>query len=116
MIPLMTGRQSRRVNALIKRLCANYYGGGCIMLGCGCPQMISLSLLCKYFRHAVLPADMRLEADILKTHPDRCVICGVPIVRRSNRQKYCRECSLKAFREQQAKYAKKRRDESKFGQ
>ena len=98
MIPLMTGRQSRRANALIKRLCANYYGGGCIMLGCGCPQMISLSLLCKYFRHAVLPADMRLEADILKTHPDRCVICGVPIVRRSNRQKYCRECAVRMRR------------------
>ncbi|MFR9164680.1 MAG: cysteine-rich VLP domain-containing protein [Dysgonomonas sp.] len=76
----MTGRQRYRANALIKKLCANYDDGNCLLLdegeGCVCVQSISYSLLCRYFRNAVLPADPALEAEILGTHPDRCVSCG----------------------------------------
>ena len=57
----LTPSQRRRCNRLIKKLCANYDGGNCLPLdegdGCACVQMISLSLICKYFRNAVLPAD-----------------------------------------------------------
>lgn len=56
-----TPAQRARCNRLIRRLCANYDGGNCLPLddgeGCVCVQMISYSLLCKYFRRAVLPAD-----------------------------------------------------------
>ena len=75
MLPQMTGRQRYRANALIKKLCANYDDGNCLLLdegeGCVCVQSISYSLLCRYFRNAVLPADPALEAEILGTHPDR---------------------------------------------
>lgn len=51
MLPQMTGRQRYRANALIKRLCANYDGGNCLLLDdgepCVCVQSISYSLLCK---------------------------------------------------------------------
>lgn len=67
MLPQMTGRQRYKANALIKRLCANYDGGNCLLLDdgepCVCVQSISYSLLCKYFRNAVLPAEPKLEAE-----------------------------------------------------
>ena len=49
--------QRRRCNRLIRKLCANFDDGNCLVLdegdGCVCVQMISLSLICKYFRNAV---------------------------------------------------------------
>ena len=85
MLPQMTGRQRYRANALIKKLCANYDDGNCLLLdegeGCVCVQSISYSLLCRYFRNAVLPADPALEAEILGTHPLSSVATGKSIVR-----------------------------------
>ena len=58
-IKRLTPAQRARCNRLIRRLCANYDGGNCLPLddgeGCVCVQTISYSLLCKYFRRAVLP-------------------------------------------------------------
>ena len=98
MLPQMTGRQRSRANALIKRLCANYDGGNCLLLDdgepCVCVQSISYSLLCKYFRNAVLPAEPKLEAEILMSGAKTvCERCGVPIEKHSNRQKYCADCA-----------------------
>ena len=71
MLPSLTPKQRQRANALIKRLCANYDNGNCLALDdgelCVCVQSISYSLLCKYFRSAVLPAEPLLEAAILGT-------------------------------------------------
>ena len=98
MLPQMTGRQRYRANALIKKLCANYDNGNCLLLdegeGCVCVQSISYSLLCKYFRNAVLPAEPALEAEILGTHPDRCVSCGAPIIKRGNRKSIVRNAPI----------------------
>ena len=66
----LTPSQRRRCNRLIKKLCANYDDGNCLPLdegdGCVCVQMISLSLICKYFRNAILPADKELYAEIFR--------------------------------------------------
>lgn len=68
MLPRLTLKQRQKANALIKRLCAYYDNGNCLALDdgelCVCVQSISYSLLCKYFRNAVLPAEPLLEADI----------------------------------------------------
>ena len=113
MLRKMTGQQRYRANALIKKLCANYDDGNCLLLddgeGCVCVQSISNSLFCNYFRNAVLPADPSLEADILGTHPDRCVFCGKPIIKRGNRKKYCEKCAENAYKRQQAEDARKKR-------
>lgn len=82
MLPQMTGRQRCKANALIKRLCANYDGRATLDDGepCVCVQSISYSLLCKYFRNAVLPAEPKLEAEILMSGAKTvCERCGVPI-------------------------------------
>ena len=55
----LTPSQRTRCNRLIRRLCANYDNGNCLLLdegdGCVCVQMISLSLICKYFRVRFYP-------------------------------------------------------------
>ena len=66
----MNGRQFRRSKSLIRRLCANYDSGSCLLLEenfepCPCPQLLTCSLLCKYFRTAVLPADADLYAEVM---------------------------------------------------
>lgn len=103
-----------KANALIKRLCANYDGGNCLLLDdgepCVCVQSISYSLLCKYFRNAVLPAEPKLEAEILMSGAKTvCERCGVPIEKHSNRQKYCTECARIMYLKNKAKYQRNKR-------
>ena len=99
MLPRLTPKQRQRANALIKRLCANYDNGNCLALDdgepCACVQSISYSLLCKYFRKAVLPAEPLLEADILGTRFEKCVSC----VCRSSRRATERNIARSALKE-----------------
>ena len=89
-IKRLTPAQRARCNRLIRRLCANYDGGNCLPLddgeGCVCVQTISYSLLCKYFRRAVLPVDKALYADIYRQRTRLCDRCGKPFAPGSNRQ------------------------------
>lgn len=109
----LTPSQRRRCNRLIKRLCANYDGGNCLPLdegdGCVCVQMISLSLICKYFRNAVLPAEKELYADIFKQRTYRCAECGTAFTLNSNRQKYCAACGKRIHRKQKTESERRRR-------
>lgn len=93
----LTPSQRRRCNRLIKRLCANYDDGNCLLLDddepCVCPQTISYSLLCRYFRNAVLPADKELYAEIFKQRTYRCAECGAAFTPNSNRQNTARRAA-----------------------
>ena len=95
----MTEGQLRRARKLIRRLCANYDEGNCLALdegeGCVCVQSISYSLLCRYFKEAVLPADAELCAAIGQGADElkRCRSCGKPFQARSNRALYCPRCA-----------------------
>ena len=64
----MTPAQRKRANALIRRECCNCEGGNCIALDagdtCTCPQTVSFTVCCKWFRWAVLPLDKALEAEL----------------------------------------------------
>ena len=90
----MTEGQLRRARKLVRRLCANYDEGNCLALdegeGCVCVQSISYSLLCRYFKEAVLPADAELCAAIGQGADElkRCRSCGKPFQARSNRALY----------------------------
>ena len=115
----MTTEQSRKANSLIKQWCANYDAAlnNCIALddgtAPGCPQMLTHSLLCKYFKNAVLPTEPGLEVQIMRTREiAKCSKCGAPIAKTSNRRKYCDDCAKAIHRKQQAQYAKRRRIES----
>ena len=104
----MDYRQYRRARRLVRE-CCNYDNGQCMALdegdGCVCVQSISHSLLCRWFRVAVLPLDHRLESR-------RCSECGALFLPGSNRAKYCRECAARVRRRKEAERQRKRYHDS----
>jgi len=83
---------------------------GCLLLDGACPQYISRSLICRWFRRAVLPQQPKLEQAILRPKKlRRCEVCGTGILARSGRAKYCPACAAAVHRQQKAKSARKRR-------
>ena len=114
-LPRMNEKQFSKAQKLLRRLCANYDRGNCLLLDDGydlhpCPQLISNTLLCRYFRTAVLPAEQELCAEILGITPRRyCAVCGRPIFRPSNAAKYCVDCAVKERRRREAERKRKRR-------
>lgn len=105
-IPVMDYRQYRRARRLV-HACCNYDGGNCLALDdgeeCVCVQSISYSLLCRWFRAAVLPLDKALETALLhRRDGKRCTICGALFVPASNRAKYCPECAKRERRRKEA--------------
>ena len=112
-IPVMNYPQYRRMRKLVHE-CCNYDGGNCILLDdgeeCVCVQSISYSLLCKWFRYAVLPLDEPLETALLfRDELKRCAVCGQPFHPGSNRAKYCKPCATKVHRRQKTDSDRKRR-------
>ena len=80
-IPHMTYQQYRTARRLVRE-CCNYDCGNCLLLDdgeeCICPQSITYSLICKWFRAAVLPLDAGL--------------CAALFPPSSVRRRHCREC------------------------
>lgn len=105
----LTPGQLRSVRGLTKH-CCNFFDGECLLLDGVCPQHISRSLLCRWFRRAVLPRQPKLEQAILSPKKlRRCEVCGTGILARSGRTKYCPACAKEVHRQQKAKSARKRR-------
>lgn len=69
-IPRMNYPQYRKARKLTHE-CCNYCDGNCLLLDdgeeCVCVQSISYSLLCRWFRAAVLPLDGALYAEIIQS-------------------------------------------------
>lgn len=112
-IPVMSYRQYRRARKPVHE-CCNFDNGNCIALDdgeeCICVQSISYSLLCKWFRSAVLPLDKPLETALLfREDMKRCAVCGQPFLPGSNRAKYCKPCAAKVHRKQKNASDRKRR-------
>ena len=113
-IKRLTPPQSRKVNTLVRRTCCNCDNGNCILLDdgdeCVCPQLISYSLLCKWFRIAVLSADKELYAELYHAEDMRCCsVCGAPFASSSNRAIYCPDCRKRITRRQTAERMRKMR-------
>ena len=112
-IPVMDYQQYRRARRLVHN-CCNYDSGNCLALddgeGCACVQSISYSLLCKWFRTAVLPMDRVLETALYhRLGTKRCAVCGSLVFPGSNRAKYCLECGAAIKRIQAAERKRKQR-------
>ena len=110
----MNPAQRKQANALIRRECCNCENGDCIALDDGdsgtCPQMISFSVCCKWFRWSVLPLVGTLEAEIYRDKDlKRCAVCGGVFVPKSNRAKYCPNCAARVHRRQKTESERKRR-------
>ncbi len=113
----MTPTQQRQTTRLIKTRCCNCDGGDCLILGCACPQMISRSLLCRWFCNGALPLAPELEAAVFREPRQRkCAVCGGSFLPRSNRQKYCTLCGkIQAQKADAARKRRKRAAMSAFG-
>ena len=110
----MTPAQRKQANALIRRECCCYEDGNCMLLDDRdthtCPQTISFSVCCKWFRWSVLPQIGTLEAEIFRDKElKRCAVCGRVFVPKSNRAKYCPDCAARVHRRQKAESERKRR-------
>ena len=98
MIPHMNYQQYRTTRRLVHS-CCNYDCGNCLLLDdgeeCVCVQSITYSLICKWFRVAVLPLDAGLCAALLhRADMKKCVLCGGFYLPKSNRAKYCPKCAM----------------------
>ena len=115
MVIKITPKQSKQINALIKKLCCNYVDGNCLLLDDGeehsCAQCISrYGIYCNYFKNAVLPADRELFADIMRpNHQKRCRICKSFFVPRAKNQRYCPNCAAVQKRKKAAERQRRKR-------
>lgn len=94
----MTKPQLNKVKTLIRRRCCNCVDGNCILLDdgepCPCPQFLTCSLICKWFRRAVLPDSPAQQNEIILRKGEKpCVECGRGFIPLSNRAKYCPDCA-----------------------
>lgn len=116
----MDAKQRREALRLIKGLCSYYDSGNCLYLDRGeeltCPQSISYSVCCKFFRHVLLKdkEGKGLEAAVFQRNAlKHCERCGKAFSSPSNRAKYCEACKTAVQRRQKAEHARKTRAESR---
>lgn len=115
-IPVATYTQYRRIRRLVHE-CCNYDNGDCILLDdgyepCVCVQSISYSLLCRWFRAAVLPLDLELESTLFPPPSfgnRRCRDCGEVFKPPKHNTLYCPGCAAKRTRRKKREWAAKNR-------
>lgn len=108
-------QQSRKINALIRRLCCNCVNGNCLLLDDGeehnCVQLISkYGVYCNYLLSSVLPTDKELFAEVMRIRNEkRCRICGKAFAPKSKNKRYCTECAKVQKRKKAAERQRKKR-------
>lgn len=112
-LPRMNYQQYHKTRKLVWE-CCNYCDGNCLLLDdveeCVCVQSISFSLLCRWFKVAILPLDAALCAEITKDRDEvkRCCECGAAFMPKSNRAKYCSAYAKRMCRRKEAERQRKR--------
>lgn len=108
-------QQSRKINALIRRLCCNCINGNCLLLDDGeehnCVQLISkYGVYCNYLLSSVLPTDKELFAEVMRIRNEKhCRICGKAFAPKSKNQRYCTECAKVQKQKKAAERQRKKR-------
>ncbi len=109
MIVHMNYQQYRTARRLVHS-CCNYDCGNCLLLDGGEECICTYSLICKWFRAAVLPLDTGLCAALLhRADLKKCVLCGGSYLPKSNRAKYCPDCSIRMKRAKATERKRKQR-------
>ena len=112
MLPRMTARQKQTATRLIREICGNHDNGNCLLLADVCPQCITHSVVCKYFRWVLLEdiAGLSLKSQLFWYDTmKRCMICKGVYQSKSNNAKYCAICAANVHRRRKAIFARKRR-------
>lgn len=107
----LTATQFKQAQRLVAKVCCNYINGDCLLLNWRtCPQTITHSVCCKYFRDVVLKDKecLSLNYELYPTTDVKfCTVCGKPFKAKSNRAKYCPDCSVKVRKQKQSEYVEK---------
>ncbi len=116
----ITPDQSKKINALVRKCCANCVRGNCLLLDDGdehpCPQLISCSrIMCNYLQDVVLPIDFDLYSEICGGKTKRCKLCGRAFIMKSRNQRYCRDCAERQRLEHAALRQQKYKAKNKKG-
>jgi hypothetical protein len=109
--------QANKIKELIKKHCANYMNGNCILLDTTCPQMGCMySVLCKYFINSILPLDKKLYKELLEGAGEEtglydkvCKKCNKHFTSDKKTEQYCDKCKKKARAERNKRYYEKSR-------
>ena len=115
MVLKITPKQSKRVNALVRRLCCNCDDGNCLLLDDrephSCVQLIGkYGIYCNYFKNAILPADKELYTEITNAAKGkRCVLCNSYFLPKAKNQRYCPNCAEKQRRIKAAERQRRKR-------
>ena len=111
----MTYQQYRTARRLVHE-CCNYDCRNCLLLDngeeCICPQSITYSLICKWFRAAVLPLDAGLCAALLlpsAVGQRRCRECGRPFAPPEHNTLYFFACAAERTKRSKRAWARKNR-------
>lgn len=114
-IPHMTYQQYRTARRLVHE-CCNYDCGNCLLLDngeeCVCPQSITYSLVCHWFRAAVLPLDTGLRTALLPPPTGgqrRCRECGRLFAPPRHNTLYCSTCAADRAKRSKRAWARKKR-------
>ena len=99
--------QSKCINALVRKHCANCVRGNCLLLDDGdehpCSQLISVSrTMCNYLLNCVLPGDKVLFAELFAEKTKQCQMCGKRFIATGRNHRFCPDCAKKRRREQKA--------------
>ena len=104
--------QAKKIDACIKDKCCNYDSieDSCILFDDICPQMLTFSLVCKWFINAVLPDNQDLYKEIILGKSGKhCAECGKEFIPGSNRAKYCPDCSSRIRHKKEKERQRSRR-------
>ena len=108
MAEILTESQLRQARRLIRGLCANYYTGRCLLPVNPRPQCFSYTLLCNYFREAILPEDKNLTMAVYgEPVVRRCALCGKPLSGAKKNTLFCRQCAGLRIRQSKREWAQK---------
>lgn len=108
---VMTTQQRNQAVKLIRRECCNCVGDECVIIEkedrtYKCPQMLSYSVCCKWFRWAVLPLDSSLEKGVFgysSVKMKKCNRCGRMLPSDLFNGRRCNYCEQE-LRERRHKY------------
>lgn len=109
----LTPEEKRQTKKLVTSLCANYDKKyGCLPLDCECYMFgiaYTNSVLCNYFKTAVLPTEPELLNVFQPVELTACRECGKGFIKVGNRVYCSDECAKKARRRQIADSVRKHR-------
>ena len=119
----LTRDEKKKIRTLVMGMCANYdrESGLCLPLDCACYMLHKCwtGAYCRYFREAVLPLNLELQASLttegISPELRACAVCGKAFLP-EGRQAYCSDaCKAEGNRRKSRERMRKMREKRPGG-